>query len=749
MSIPVVDIFGDHKGILAAEVNLKFLWNLVAKIKIGKRGVAYIVNKKGDLIAFNDISRVLKNENLAHLSEVAEFVRGNLSAHKMRAKISRGIYNTRVIATHARLDYPDWAFVVEMPVWEAYGSVIHKLILSCLIMLLCFFIAVAAGLYLSQKITRPIIDLNAATRRISQGNLDTRIEVKSNDEIGELAASFNQMIADLKRTTVSRNELAQEVFERKKAEQALREAKKQAESASQAKSDFLANMSHEIRTPMNAIIGFTQLLQATRLDSVQSGYVKTVQDSGRTLLSLVNDILDISKIEQGKIKLECIAFDLEYLIESILKMVRSKMVGSPVDLLYRLEKVPRYFKGDPTRIRQILVNLISNAIKFTVRGEIFLKVGLDAGDHQGAGRPGQQRTLRISMRDTGVGIPEDKSELVFEMFAQANSSTTRKYGGTGLGLSITRALVEKMGGKIRVEPHKGNGSEFIFTLRLEQAEPLTQSKSKPVGMVSFKDLRVAIVDDNRHAADILKDYCQSEQMAIHFIAYSASEALSRLSAGSSPPDLLISDILMPGMDGYAFIEEIRADMKLKSIKAIAATTDGMPGQPEKAGGKGYDGYLPKPIIRSELFNVIKAVLGDDGGKSDQMIARHPAGEPLFKGMHVLVVEDNPINMELISHILAEFNMCVDKARNGCEAVDKIKSNDYQVVLMDIQMPEMNGIEATKIIRKDIDKTLPIIALTAGVMPEDRKRAEEAGMTDFLAKPIDVDQLEAFLQTHCA
>jgi signal transduction histidine kinase/DNA-binding response OmpR family regulator len=748
MSVPVVDIFGDNKGILATEVNLKFLWDLVANIKIGKNGVAYIVNKKGDLIAFKDTSRVLKNENLAHLPEVAEFVRGQDASHEGRAEISRGIYNTQVIATHAHLNDPDWAIVVEMPVWDAYGSVIDKLILSCLIMLLCFFIAVAAGLYLSQKISRPIIDLSAATRRISQRNLDTPIEVKSNDEIGELASCFNQMMADLKRTTVSRDELAQEVLQRKRAQQALWEAKKQAESASQAKSDFLANMSHEIRTPMNAVIGFTKLLQGTCLDDIQSEYVKTVQESGHALLTLLNDILDISKIEQSKIALECIAFDLEVLIESILKMVRSKMTGSPVDLLYRLEKGPRYFKGDPTRIRQILINLIANAIKFTDQGEIFLRVGLDAGDHQGAGRPGQQRMLKISLRDTGIGIPEDKRELVFETFTQADSSTTREYGGTGLGLSIARAFVEKMGGKIWVESQEGKGSEFIFTLQLEQAEPVAESKNKPVSSTALKDLRVAIVDDNRYAADILRDYCQSVQMSIHFIAHSASEALTSLSERSSLPDLLICDILMPGMDGNTFIEKIRADSKLKSIKAVAATTGVMPGSCDKAGGKGYDGYLLKPVIRSELFDVIKAVLGDGQGKSDQRITRHPVRELPFKEMRALVVEDNPINMKLIAHMLAKFHMCVEQAGNGRDAVEKVKINDYKIVLMDIQMPEMNGIEATKIIRKDIDKTLPIIALTAGVMPEDRRRAEEAGMTDFLPKPVDVDQLEAALQTYC-
>ncbi|MGD9161795.1 MAG: response regulator [Desulfobacteraceae bacterium] len=746
IGVPVKDVLGNFKRTLIAEVNLKFMWDLVGSIEIGKTGVAYVVDKQGRLIAFEDISRVLSGENVEYLPEVAEFMKGNKNSHISNADTVTGIQNDQVVSTHVHLGNPDWAVIVELPVKEAYQPVLKTLKRSAIFMVVSIIFATMIGIYLSKKITKPIIDLRNATGKISRGDLDTKIKIISNNEIGELAKSFNQMVEDLNRTTVSRDHLAEEILERKKIEEALLQAKKEAEAASKAKGQFLANVSHEIRTPMNAILGFTKLLQASKLDKVQADYVETMHASGNLLLGLINDILDFSKVQEDACELESIDFDFVYLLESVISMIKSKMVESAVDVLYRIEEGPRFFKGDPTRIRQILINIINNAIKFTREGEIFTTVGIDPGDTRGGGEPGLLRTLRITVRDTGIGIPEEKRKSIFEAFTQADVSTTREYGGTGLGLSISKAFVEKMGGDIWVESAEEQGSEFIFTLKLEQAKAIIDNEIDPVSIESLQGKRVVIVDDNRNVCEIFREYCTTAKMEVPFAANSAREALDFLASAKTLPDIVICDMMMPEMDGYGFIEKIRKNERLKTLKIISATSEAIPGQSMDAKIKGFDGYLAKPVIRKELINIIRAVFGDKRQEKKHIITRHLVEEISYKGVNVLVAEDNPVNMKLIETLLKKCGINVDKAGNGEEAVEKINNNrSYDLVFMDMQMPGMNGIQATEMIRSTISKDIPIIALTAAVMKEDREKALAAGMNDFLEKPIDIDRLKSILQ----
>ncbi len=745
IAIPLIDVMGDYQGYITAEINLKFMWDIVGAIKTGKTGVAFVVDREGNLLAFGDTGRVLKGENLKNLHEVSRFINSDQHTAKTESNITTGIMGNQVVAVYAALQNPDWAVIVELPAVEAFRDIIDSLQRTIIFLFSCLLLAVLISIFLSKKITKPLIDLRDAAKKIGEGDLDSHIGISSNDEIGELAKSFNQMIEDLKRTTVSRDELAEEVNERKKIETALIEAKKQAEAALEAKGQFLANMSHEIRTPLNAIIGFTRLLKETHLDEVQQDYLSTMQTSCNMLLSLINDILDFSKVQENKYELESIEFDFMYLIESIFSMIRSKMVGSSVDVLYRMESGPRYFKGDPTRIRQILINLIGNALKFTVKGEIFTTIGPAPEDTMGEGEPGMMRIMKISIRDTGIGIPENKREVIFEAFTQADVSTARKYGGTGLGLSITRAFVEKMGGRIWVESSEGKGSEFIFTLKLEQAKPIIDTEIEPVSYDSLNGKKALIVDDNIHAGAIFSEYCSTARMKVLLVARSGEEALQYLAEATIMPDIIISDMMMPEMDGYGFIEKIRSDDKLKNLKIIAATSEAIPGQSMNARIKGFDGYLSKPILRKEMINVIRTVLGDKRREKSNIVTRHMAEEISYKGLKVMVVEDNLINMKLMDTLLSKYGIIIDKAKNGKEAVEMLrKDNTYNIIFMDMQMPEMNGIDATRIIRNEICKDTPVIALSAAVLKEDRENATEAGMNDFLEKPVNVEKLKEVL-----
>lgn len=524
-------------------------------------------------------------------------------------------------------------------------------------------------------------------------------------------------------------------------------AKMDADTASQTKSQFLANMSHEIRTPMNAVIGFADLLANTNLNEVQRDYVNTIRESGEVLLGIINDILDISKIEAGHIHLETIDFNLEHLVESVAKIVSSKLKTKEVDLFYRFEDpMPRDFKGDPTHIRQILLNLLNNAVKFTDKGEIGVFVRCRNPEQLREGEDPRIKVLQITVHDTGIGIPKEKHKMIFEAFAQADASTTRKYGGTGLGLTIVKAFVQVMGGEIHVESELGKGSDFIFTLRLAETSPVASQDIFPLDLERLRGITVLVVDENANARHILEDYCTKAGMVIMRQCALATEALDWLAAQQELPDIILTDIRMPGIDGCEFARRIRARRAWGRMKVIAVSSDAVHGSSRKAQSCGFNAYLSKPIARDDLIKVIQTTLGDKRPEAKQIITRHTSDELYLKGIKVLVAEDNPVNQKLIGILLRNCGCDVDMVSNGQEAVDKIRTTAYAAALMDIQMPVMGGMAATLIVRDTISTELPIIALTAHALKEDEERCLAAGMNDFLTKPIDAKKLKEKLVT---
>jgi two-component system sensor histidine kinase/response regulator len=559
---------------------------------------------------------------------------------------------------------------------------------------------------------------------------------------------YNTPLQDSEGAMIGVASLIQDITEQKRVEEELRKEKfiavqlsQEAMAATKAKSDFLANMSHEIRTPMNAILGFSEILQKTNLDDRQKKFLDTIQSSGQLLIGIINDILDFSKLEAGRITFESINFNLEYLIYDIFRMVVLRLKDRPFDTYIDIDSdVPRIVKGDPTRLRQVFINLLGNALKFTSQGEIGVIVRKD----DQVACASNEVVLRFIVRDTGIGIAEDKLERIFESFTQADESMTRRYGGTGLGLTISRAIINAMGGKIWAESRINNGSEFIFILKMKMGQPISDSDIHPLHKSSLKNKKVFILDDNLIACRVLKKCCQRLSMDILSVEdspYAALYRLEKLAKSGVYPDIIICDIMMAGIDGYEFVSRIRANKLLKDIKVLAISSDVRIGQSHEAQKKGFDGFISKPIVAEELLRVMETTLGDQRSDGD-IVTRHLAEEYLCKGIRILVVEDSEANRDLMKAFFHGLGCIGDYAQDGQEAVEMLKDNakKYDLCFMDVQMPVMGGLEATKIIRQSISKDLPIIALTAAALKDDEEKCLAVGMNGYLTKPINMMQL---------
>jgi signal transduction histidine kinase/CheY-like chemotaxis protein/HPt (histidine-containing phosphotransfer) domain-containing protein len=612
---------------------------------------------------------------------------------------------------------------------ELYSQMRRYAITVAGVLLLSTLIAFGLASRLHQVISLPITKLIETSKAVStQRDYSIRATKTSEDELGILIDGYNEMLEQIQQQDAS-----------------LRVAKEEAESASRAKSEFVANMSHEMRTPMNGILEMTSLAMDSDLNDEQREYLEAVQTCGTSLLDLINDILDFSKIEAGKLVIETTEFHLPSIIHPMMKSLSIRAFEKDVELIcHLLPEVPRALLGDPSRLRQVLVNLIGNAIKFTERGEVILRVDVKEEEQD------DRLTLHFRVMDTGMGIPPEKQALIFQSFTQADSSTTRQFGGTGLGLSISSELVKAMGGRIWVESESTMGSVFHFELPFGVQTDYQPRALEAIDMSQLEGLKVLVVDDNATNRKILEEMLSGWLMKPMTTgnAIEALDEMKKTAESGEPFQLVILDGMMPEIDGFELASIMQDTPRMVSATLMMLSSGDRDRDRERCRELGIASYLTKPVAPSELLNAILKALAASGLVTYETTKEELPPQATTPGLRILLAEDNEINQVVTSRLLQKEGHQVTVVGDGSDAVEALDKEEFDLILMDVQMPKMDGFQATAGIRaqeRNGKSHIPIIALTAHALKEDRDRCLQAGMDDYISKPVLPNDLYEIIQ----